>query len=61
MKTLSEDERIAQLFMVAAYSNKGESHKREITDLVENYRIGGLMFLHAKTSNLQYDNFLLNL
>ena len=24
MKTLSEDERIAQLFMVAAYSNKGE-------------------------------------
>ena len=47
MKTLSEDERIAQLFMVAAYSNKGESHKREITDLVENYRIGGLMFLQG--------------
>ena len=26
MLSLSEDERIAQLFMVAAYSNKGEKH-----------------------------------
>ena len=28
--TLSEEERIAQLFMVAAYSNKDEKHKDEI-------------------------------
>ena len=45
--TLSPDERIAQLFMVAAYSNKGESHKQQITDLVKNYKIGGVMFLQG--------------
>ena len=33
--TLSQDERIAQLFMVAAYSNKDELHKQQITDLVK--------------------------
>ena len=27
LETLSEEERIAQLFMVAAYSNKDELHK----------------------------------
>tara|TARA_B100001758_G_C18416776_1_gene620764 strand:- start:7408 stop:10350 length:2943 start_codon:yes stop_codon:yes gene_type:complete len=45
--TLSEEERIAQLFMVAAYSNKGELHKQKITDLIEHYKIGGLMFLQG--------------
>ena len=33
--TLSEEERIAQLFMVAAYSNKDEKHKEEISNLVD--------------------------
>tara|TARA_B100002052_G_scaffold88663_1_gene81561 strand:- start:25049 stop:27991 length:2943 start_codon:yes stop_codon:yes gene_type:complete len=47
MAALSEEERIAQLFMVAAYSNKGEEHKRQITNLVEQYNIGGLMFLQG--------------
>ena len=47
MATLSEEERISQLFMVAAYSNKGEEHKQEITNLVEKYKIGGLMFLQG--------------
>jgi hypothetical protein len=47
LTTLSEEERIAQLFMVAAYSNKGDVHKQQITDLVEHYKIGGLMFLQG--------------
>ena len=47
MNTLSEDERIAQLFMVAAYSNKGENHRRHISNLVSNYKVGGLMFLQG--------------
>ena len=47
LTSLSEEERIAQLFMVAAYSNKDESHKQEITDLVEQYKIGGVMFLQG--------------
>ena len=45
--SLSEEERIAQLFMVAAYSNKDELHKQQITDLVEQYKIGGVMFLQG--------------
>jgi len=47
MSTMSEDERIAQLFMVAAYSNRGEIHQKNIIDLIENYKIGGLMFLQG--------------
>jgi len=47
MLSLSEDERIAQLFMVAAYSNKGEQHRDEIEYLIRRYKIGGLMFLQG--------------
>ena len=43
-KTLSPDERIAQLFMVAAYSNKDKTHVKEIKKLVDEYKIGGLIF-----------------
>ncbi len=41
---LTPDERIAQLFMVAAYSNKGMEHIKSIKNLIENYKIGGLIF-----------------
>ncbi|MEE2699741.1 MAG: glycoside hydrolase family 3 N-terminal domain-containing protein [Bacteroidota bacterium] len=55
--TLSEEERIAQLFMVAAYSNKDEKHKDEISSLVQNYKIGGLMFLQGSpTKQVQLIN-----
>ncbi len=46
-KTLSPDERIAQLFMVAAYSNKDKTHYKEIKLLVEDYKIGGLIFFQG--------------
>lgn len=46
-QTLSPDERIAQLFMVAAYSNKDKKHVDEIKDLVTNYHIGGLIFFQG--------------
>lgn len=47
MKTMSLEEKIGQLFMVAAYSNKDESHQKELTDLIENYHIGGLIFFQG--------------
>ena len=47
MKSLSPDERIAQLFMVAAYSNKDKVHVNSITKLVEKYKIGGLIFFQG--------------
>jgi len=45
--TLSEEERIAQLFMVAAYSNRDSSHQREIEKLITDQKIGGLIFFQG--------------
>ena len=44
---LSEEEKIAQLIMVAAYSNRDEEHKEEILKLIEDYKIGGLIFFQG--------------
>lgn len=41
------EEKIGQLFMVAAYSNKTESHAREVERLIENQGIGGLIFMQG--------------
>jgi beta-N-acetylhexosaminidase len=45
--TLSLDERIAQLMMVAAYSNKDTKHEAEIEQLVRERNIGGLIFFQG--------------
>src|SRR5688572_4964373 len=45
--TLTPDERIAQLFMVAAWSNKDKKHIKEIDTLIIKYKIGGLIFFQG--------------
>ncbi|MEZ7931870.1 MAG: glycoside hydrolase family 3 N-terminal domain-containing protein [Flavobacteriales bacterium] len=45
--TLTEDQRIAQLFMVAAYSNKGVTHEAYIDNLILTYNLGGLIFMQG--------------
>jgi len=45
--TMTLDEKIGQLFMVAAYSNKDEIHCAEIESLVRNEKIGGLIFFQG--------------
>jgi len=45
--TLTDDEKIAQLFMVAAYSNQGEKHVNKIKRLITEYKIGGLIFMQG--------------
>ncbi|WP_317898212.1 glycoside hydrolase family 3 N-terminal domain-containing protein [Aurantibacillus circumpalustris] len=45
--SLSPKERLAQLFMVAAYSNKDAKHAKEIKDLITNYKIGGLIWMQG--------------
>lgn len=45
--TMDLDARIGQLFMVAAYSNKDDAHKEEILELVDKYKIGGLIFFQG--------------
>lgn len=41
------DEKIGQLFMIPAYSNKGLKHKKEIQGLIEKYHIGGIIFMQG--------------
>ncbi|MEZ4876896.1 MAG: glycoside hydrolase family 3 N-terminal domain-containing protein [Flavobacterium sp.] len=41
------EEKVGQLFMVAAYSNKDAAHSAEIDKLVSDYKIGGLIFFQG--------------
>lgn len=43
----SFEDRLGQLFMVAAYSNKDERHKQEIASLVREQNLGGLIFFQG--------------
>ncbi|MEX0884794.1 MAG: glycoside hydrolase family 3 N-terminal domain-containing protein, partial [Cyclobacteriaceae bacterium] len=45
--SMTFEERIGQLFMVAAYSNKGPEHKEEISRLIEEQHLGGLIFFQG--------------
>ena len=45
--SLTPSQKIAQLLMVAAYSNKTDYHKKEISRLVQKYNIGGLIFFQG--------------
>src|SRR6187431_969025 len=43
-QTLTGDERIAQLIMVAAFSNRDSAHIRELECAVREQKVGGLIF-----------------
>lgn len=45
--SLTQDERLAQLFMVAAYSNRNQAHIDELAKLITDYNIGGLIFFQG--------------
>lgn len=47
MNTLSPDERIAQLIVAAAYSNRGPEHREEMLKLVREQKVGGLIFFQG--------------
>lgn len=55
--TLTPDERIAQLIMVAGYSNRNRAYEDSLTNLVRTYRLGGVVMFqggpvrHAKLVN----------
>lgn len=42
---MSLDEKVGQLFIVAAYSNRDTSHENEILKLIQEEKIGGLIFM----------------
>lgn len=44
---LTFEERVGQLFMVAAYSNKDADHVKGIEKLITDYKVGGLIFFQG--------------
>ena len=44
---LSEEERLGQLFIVRAYSNKGTAHEQEIEDKITKQHVGGVIFFQG--------------
>lgn len=47
LKSLTLEQRIGQLFMIATFSNREESHYRYIDRLITDYNIGGLIFFQG--------------
>jgi beta-N-acetylhexosaminidase len=45
--SLTLDEKIGQMIMVAAYSNRGPDHLEEIMQLIQKYHIGGIVFFQG--------------
>ncbi|WP_232835057.1 glycoside hydrolase family 3 N-terminal domain-containing protein [Pleomorphovibrio marinus] len=45
--SMSFEERLGQLFMVAAYSNRDHRHREEISRLVKEEKLGGLIFFQG--------------
>ncbi|POR24375.1 beta-N-acetylglucosaminidase [Flavobacterium columnare] len=45
--SLTFEEKLGQLFMVAAYSNKDSIHFNALDELIKNYKIGGLIFFQG--------------
>lgn len=52
LTAMSTEEKIAQSFMVACWSNRGEEHMQEIEDQVVNDKIGGVIFFQGERQNL---------
>ena len=47
MNSMSLDEKIGQLFMIQAYSNKDTNHRKFIESEIKKYHIGGLIFMQG--------------
>jgi len=47
LQSLTMEQRIGQLFMVAAYSNKTDKHVKEIDELISKHNIGGIIFFQG--------------
>src|SRR5690554_1078570 len=47
VQTLSREEKIAQLIMIPVYSNKDRVHEDSISRLVQEYKVGGLIYFQG--------------
>lgn len=53
MQTLSLEQKVSQLFLARAYSNKGVKHEVYLTDLVRKQQVGGLLFFQGDVAEQQ--------
>jgi len=47
LKAMTIDEKIGQLFMIQAYSNRDAKHQAEVAKLIKKYKVGGLVFFQG--------------
>ena len=47
MNTMTLDEMIGQLIMVAGYSNRDQAFENSVTDLIQEYNLGGVIFFQG--------------
>ncbi len=52
LKKLSLEEKIAQSFMIACWTNKSEQHLEETKQLIQKNKIGGVIFFQGEKENL---------
>ena len=45
--SMTPDQRIGQLYMMPAYSNKGKDHMEEVADMIRKQHIGGIIFMQG--------------
>ena len=54
VKSMTLDEKIGQLFMIAAYSNRDHRHTIEIENAIKKYHVGGLIFFQGTVGKQVY-------
>ena len=47
LRSLTPEQRIAQLLIIRAHSNLGPDHVKQVTELIQKYNIGGLCFFQG--------------
>ena len=47
IQTMTLDEKIGQLIMVAGYSNRDKAHEDELSALIDQYKLGGVIFFQG--------------
>lgn len=47
LQSMTVEQKIGQLFMVQAYSNKDDAHQKTIEEMIEKYQVGNLIFMQG--------------
>lgn len=47
LSTMTKDEKIGQLFIIPAYSNRNEANYQQVEDLIRQYHVGGILFFQG--------------